>query len=166
MPQGANHTLVPSKLVYPTGNHIVAGSSSTTGYAATSHGSSFQPYAPYQSPVHGLNGYLPPQHVGTTADAPENPLHELSEAHPNVDLASLEPLQPELPRAWDRVFKAFLARAGLTQALRGFEADMLVINADFERDELPGALEDLRQMLNVCRRISCAIGVYSQLDSV
>jgi hypothetical protein len=39
--------------------------------------------------------------------------------------------------------------AGLDQALRGFEADMAMLNEDFERERLPLALDALRNGLLV-----------------
>ncbi|TFY73905.1 hypothetical protein EWM64_g10107 [Hericium alpestre] len=44
---------------------------------------------------------------------------------------------------WDAAIKSFLSSAGLIQALKGFEADMLVLNAEWERDEVPDALDEL-----------------------
>lgn len=44
---------------------------------------------------------------------------------------------------WDTVVVNFLREAGLTQALRGFESDMIVMNPDCERDTIPGALKRL-----------------------
>ncbi len=44
---------------------------------------------------------------------------------------------------WDTVVANFLREAGLTQALRGFESDMIVMSPDWERDTVPGALKKL-----------------------
>ncbi|TFY77571.1 hypothetical protein EWM64_g6440 [Hericium alpestre] len=49
----------------------------------------------------------------------------------------------ELPQYWDAAIKAFLSSSGLTQALKGFEADMLVLNPEWERNEIPAALDEL-----------------------
>ncbi|KAF9227154.1 hypothetical protein BS17DRAFT_449913 [Gyrodon lividus] len=46
-------------------------------------------------------------------------------------------------RHWDEVIRVFLKKVGLTQALRGFEDDMVVLNADWERKSVPGAIGDL-----------------------
>ena len=51
---------------------------------------------------------------------------------------------------WDAALRAFLVRVGLTQALRGFELDMLVMNSKWERSEVPGALRDLVENISVC----------------
>lgn len=47
------------------------------------------------------------------------------------------------------MIKSFLHAAGLTQALRGFETDMLVMNEDFESTKLPVALQVLQKDLEV-----------------
>ena len=39
---------------------------------------------------------------------------------------------------------------GFTQALRGFEADMVVLNAEWERKKVPDALAELMKSLLVC----------------
>jgi hypothetical protein len=41
------------------------------------------------------------------------------------------------------VIREFLSAAGLTQAVRGFDADMVMMNPSFEREVIPGALDDL-----------------------
>lgn len=41
------------------------------------------------------------------------------------------------------MIRDFLSAAGLIQAVRGFDADMTVMNPDFEREIVPGALDDL-----------------------
>lgn len=59
----------------------------------------------------------------------------------------------------------FLTAAGLTQAARGFDADMVVMNPSFERDVVPGALDDLLDSLLVsCSfRLSALYGIYPTL---
>jgi hypothetical protein len=52
-------------------------------------------------------------------------------------------------RHWDEVIRAFLKKVGLTQALRGFEDDMVVLNADWERKSVPGAIGELVRDLMV-----------------
>ena len=41
---------------------------------------------------------------------------------------------------WDEALKQFLIDVGLTQALRGFETDMLTLNPDWERERIPAAM--------------------------
>jgi hypothetical protein len=52
---------------------------------------------------------------------------------------------PPKYRHWDRVIKDFLSKLSLKQALTGFESDMLVMNPDFERANVPSAILDLLQ---------------------
>ena len=59
------------------------------------------------------------------------------------------PHAPDNPLEWNAVIKDFLSAAGLTQAVRGFDADMVIMNPGFERDIVPGALEDLLDSLVV-----------------
>lgn len=71
---------------------------------------------------------------------------------------SQEPKSPTPPtsdayRHWDEMIKSFLTRIGLTQAFRGFESDLLVMNPDWERKVVPDALEALRRNLLVCRAV-------------
>lgn len=56
---------------------------------------------------------------------------------------------------WDSVIKEFLSAAGLAQALRGFEADVIVMGPDWERNRIPLALEGLMKNLLVCISDSC-----------
>ncbi|KAI0744095.1 hypothetical protein C8Q80DRAFT_1272681 [Daedaleopsis nitida] len=60
------------------------------------------------------------------------------------------PSHPEYHRDWDAIIKSFLSAMGLTQALRGFEADMLVLNPEWERKRVPSALAELmKDLLNL-----------------
>lgn len=51
---------------------------------------------------------------------------------------------------WDSIIREFLSSAGLTQALRGFEADVIVMGPDWERKRVPLAIEDLVKKILVC----------------
>lgn len=59
------------------------------------------------------------------------------------------PPDQEYHLEWDLVIKNFLSSAGFTQALRGFEADMLVFNSEWERKHVPNALSELLKALLV-----------------
>lgn len=56
--------------------------------------------------------------------------------------------QPYRPR-WDVLLRGFLKNAGLFQALRGLKDDMLMMNADWERDVVPGALREFVKDMTV-----------------
>ncbi|KAG2154364.1 uncharacterized protein EDB93DRAFT_1131789 [Suillus bovinus] len=55
--------------------------------------------------------------------------------------------EPELHRHWDEVIRSFLKKVGMNQALKGFEDDMVVMNAEWERQKVPGAIGDLMKDL-------------------
>ncbi|KAJ7091120.1 hypothetical protein C8R44DRAFT_891528 [Mycena epipterygia] len=61
------------------------------------------------------------------------------------------PAPPPKYRHWDQVIKDFLVKLGLKQALSGFECDLLVMNADFERLHVPDALLHLLQGIMLIR---------------
>ncbi|KAL6298376.1 hypothetical protein BKA93DRAFT_820415 [Sparassis latifolia] len=54
---------------------------------------------------------------------------------------------PPFHKQWDAVMKTFLSSVGLTQALRGFEADMVIMNTEWERKTVPTALGELMREL-------------------
>jgi hypothetical protein len=56
---------------------------------------------------------------------------------------------PEFHKEWDVVIRSFLNKIGLTQAVRGFEADMILMNEEWERTQVPKAIEDLAKDLSV-----------------
>ena len=62
--------------------------------------------------------------------------------------AGVQP-SPDNPHEWSAVIRSFLSAAGLTQAVRGFDADMVIMNPGFERDVIPGVLDDLLDSLVV-----------------
>ncbi|THH12676.1 hypothetical protein EW146_g7472 [Bondarzewia mesenterica] len=100
-----------------------------------------QPYA-YQS--HQFQQYHPPTTQPHHPPIPPPPPPPTKRPTP-----SPSPPPPELPRHWDAALKTFLSRVGLTQALRGFETDMLVLNPDWEANEVPPALTELRDNLSI-----------------
>jgi len=57
------------------------------------------------------------------------------------------PPESLFPEEWDAAISSFLLSAGLTQALRGFRADMIVMNPEWERRQLPVALGQLTKDL-------------------
>ncbi|TBU33937.1 hypothetical protein BD311DRAFT_651340 [Dichomitus squalens] len=56
-------------------------------------------------------------------------------------------LPPAYHKDWDAALKSFLSSIGFSQALRGFEADMLVLNPEWERKKVPLALGELMKDL-------------------
>ncbi|KAF7305986.1 hypothetical protein HMN09_00753100 [Mycena chlorophos] len=85
----------------------------------------------------------PPQYVAQQpAQSAPNPTPV---AAPNVPSPPPSPLTPPPPeyRHWDRVVKDFLLKLGLKQAVKGFETDLLLMNEDFEKMSVPGAINEL-----------------------
>ncbi|RDB16713.1 hypothetical protein Hypma_002455 [Hypsizygus marmoreus] len=96
-------------------------------YASTSQ-------APYTS-SHNAN----PQYVPTPAPAAKS----RPKLHARPRTPSPSPPPPETYKHWDELILGFLKNLKLTQAAAGFEADMLVMNADWERKKVPDALKEL-----------------------
>ncbi|KAH7913277.1 hypothetical protein BJ138DRAFT_1146532 [Hygrophoropsis aurantiaca] len=119
-----------------------------TGYPYASGNTPYQqqhpysqvPYAQYQSQQYAVQ-YQP--------QAKQRP--KLPQAPPpKARTPSPSPPPQEFHRHWDDVIKAFLKNVGLTQALRGFEDDMIVMNSEWERRKVPGAIGDLmKDLLNL-----------------
>jgi hypothetical protein len=62
---------------------------------------------------------------------------------------SPSPPPPESYRHWDEVIVSFLTKLGLTQAAAGFEADILVMNPEWEQNKVPAALKELCMNISV-----------------
>ena len=54
--------------------------------------------------------------------------------------------------------KSFLSAIGFSQALKGFEADMVVLNPEWEQKEVPRALAELVKELMVRHRTTKSTG--------
>lgn len=52
---------------------------------------------------------------------------------------------------WDSALKTFMVEVGLTEALRGFQLDMLVMNSTWEQAKVPPALARLIENVKVSR---------------
>ena len=57
--------------------------------------------------------------------------------------------KPETFRHWDEVLKRFLEKIKMTEAVKGFENDMLVLNSEREQKVVPDALKELANGLQV-----------------
>lgn len=74
------------------------------------------------------------------------------------------PPPPPFKKHWDSCLKTFFEELGLTQAMRGFEADMLIINPEWEQSKVPPALVRLTDSISV-RRVVCVRYTDTNLDS-
>lgn len=70
-----------------------------------------------------------------------------------------EESQPEYRRHWDVVLAEFLRSAGLYEALDGLKNDMVMMNENWERNNIPRALEMLSREMQV--RLSSYIQLLS-----
>ncbi|KAL0072323.1 hypothetical protein AAF712_000086 [Marasmius tenuissimus] len=64
---------------------------------------------------------------------------------------SPSPPPPDPCRDWDVLFRAFMKKLGLSQALKGFELDMLVMNSEWEENHIASALDELVKGVQVLR---------------
>ena len=65
---------------------------------------------------------------------------------------------------WDQALKQFLIDMGLTQALRGFESDMLVLNSDWEQKSIPVAMATFVRNLVVRAVVVCVLKSQTRSD--
>jgi hypothetical protein len=105
------------------------------------------------------NGYPYPQqhpYQPTQFQQYQPPVEDPSSPRPLVKkktrLRSPSPSPPpkEFPRHWDAALKTFFLAVGLSQCLAGLEADILVMNPDWEKNVVPEALRDLQSSISVC----------------
>ncbi len=117
--------------------------------------SQMHPYQPTQ-----FQQYQPPAQVSSpTRPSAHNASQKPSakrKARPRTPSPSPPP--NELPRHWDAALKAFFLAVGLSQCLAGLEADILVMNPDWERKVVPDALRDLQSSISVCPMLSSSVG--------
>ncbi|KIK27580.1 hypothetical protein PISMIDRAFT_161936 [Pisolithus microcarpus 441] len=112
------------------------------------------PPGSWQNTAWQLSGYP----YATTGSAPYQQTHYAQIPYTQYQSYQYTPparprtkLQPKLRtptpeptyRHWDEVIRAFLRKVGLSQALKGFEDDMVVMNEDWERKVVPGAIGEL-----------------------
>ncbi|KAJ4488357.1 hypothetical protein J3R30DRAFT_3223002, partial [Lentinula aciculospora] len=86
--------------------------------------------------------------VGTSALNFAPTIEATKTKHPSPVPSPSEPCKD-----WDYVLKTFMESIGLTQALRGFERDMLVMNSNWEKQKVPCALQELVNNIQVCELI-------------
>ena len=105
------------------------------------------------------NGYLYPQqhpYQPTQFQQYQPPPQSSSSPRPSVKKKtrlrspSRSPPPKEFPRHWDAALKTFFLAVGLSQCLAGLEADILVMNSDWEEKVVPEALRDLQSSISVC----------------
>ena len=96
------------------------------------------PYQPTQ-----FQQYQPPAQVSSSSRPPVKRKARVRSPSPS-------PAPKEFPRHWDAALKTFFLAVGLSQCLAGLEADILVMNPDWEKTVVPEALRDLQSTISVC----------------
>ena len=134
-----------------------AGSSAIPHNPSTTAGL-YQPYPQNSNPYaahYGPHTYYP-QYQSQPAShisEPPTPTSYSSDTKPTRKAPSPSPSpplpDPETYKHWDLVIRAFLIKAGLTQTLKGFEDDMLVLNPEWEKLKIPLALGEMIKGLTV-----------------
>ncbi|KAH9858458.1 hypothetical protein C2E23DRAFT_798672 [Lenzites betulinus] len=124
---------------YHPGAWTNAWNGSTYQYGAGSNYSyQYAQHAPQQATPHST---APPPQASWAAAPPPPPKRKTPTPSPSPSPP------PEYHKDWDAVFRDFLSAIGFSQALKGFEADMLVLNPEYERKKIPSALGDLMKDL-------------------
>lgn len=94
-----------------------------------------------------------PQHWAASSPLPtssySSQIPQIQPQAPAQDFRT-SPLPPVYRKYWDNAIVQFMKEAGLMQALRGFESDMVILNPEWERTNIPVALENLVTALTVC----------------
>jgi hypothetical protein len=97
---------------------------------------------PYQQPTQ-FQQYQPPAQVSSSPRPSVKKKTRRRSPSPS-------PSSKEFPRHWDAALKAFFLAVGLSQCLAGLDADILVMNPDWEKKVVPEALRDLQASILVC----------------
>jgi hypothetical protein len=115
----------------------------------------YQPYPQTSNPYaayYGPHAYYPQYQFQPTNNISQ-PTSSLSNLKPTPKSPSPSPSpplpDPETYKHWDVVIRAFFLKTGLTQALKGFEDDMLVFNPEWEQAKIPMALAEMIKSLTV-----------------
>jgi hypothetical protein len=160
---------LPAAQVYPHPHFLYYGQPNWQGYqmplngyqySATYHQQFTQqhPHQPTQ-----FRQYQPPTHVYSPAPSPPRPSAQLPPQKPpakrkaRTRTPSPSPPPKEFPRHWDAALKTFFLSVGLSQSLAGLEADILVMNPDWERKVVPEALSDLQSSISVCPKLCLSV---------
>jgi hypothetical protein len=107
--------------------------------------------------------YQPPTHLYSPAPPSARPSAQLprqkapAKRKARSPTPSPSPPPKEFPRHWDAALKAFFLAVGLSQSLAGLEADILVMNPDWERKVVPEALGDLQSNISVCLKLNLRV---------
>lgn len=109
------------------------------------HASHTTPYAQswYTAPTHQQYG-APKVYSEQATQVPESDEGSL------IGMGKEGESLPKFAKQWDAALSAFMRRVGLHQTLAGFREDVLLLNEEWEREQVPGALQDLVKDISVC----------------
>ncbi|CCL98711.1 uncharacterized protein FIBRA_00715 [Fibroporia radiculosa] len=112
-------------------------------------------YVPFNHTSNGWGDGLPVVSPGTyqytqgvSHSAPGAYRAQIPQTLQNVQRSQPSPPPPPFHKQWDAVIRNFLSSAGLTQSARGFDADMVVMNSEWEQKRIPVALGELMKELH------------------
>ncbi|CDO68964.1 hypothetical protein BN946_scf184782.g12 [Trametes cinnabarina] len=146
-PQGAQHAQAGTYSYYNYPSNAWSNAWNANAYQYGAQGSYTYPYAQAQlAPQRTASQPNPPAPAPTQetkADPAPPPKRKTSTPTPTPIPSPPPSPPPEYHKDWDAVIQSFLTAIGFTQAVRGFEADMLILNPDHERKKVPSALGDL-----------------------
>ena len=155
----SNLQKVPTAYTTPTSYYAqynpqpAAGSNPTTAGLYQPYPQSSNPYAAHYGP----HAYYPQYQSQPASYISQPPIPTSSSSNlkptrkaPSPSPSPSPPLpDPETYKHWDLVIRAFFIKTGLTQTLKGFEDDMLVLNPEWEKLKIPSALEEMIKGLTV-----------------
>ena len=164
----ATSNALPGTQPLSYGNHSSwnnAWSSNYSGYAAMSANPALYGHMhPYTNLMPGYgphmmttrsNSYNPYSHLAPKVDSEQiTTSTKVSHSTP-VSSTTFSAATPSLSEVegchhWDEVLRRFLEKTKMTQCLKGFEIDMLVLNSEWEQEIVPGALKELLNEMQVC----------------
>ena len=111
-----------------------------------------QNYYGFHNYSHAWNGSWPPGYGYPSHSVPQHAPQPLSSAVIHVSETPVRvDTPPPLPyhKHWDEVIATFLKSAGLTQALRGFQADITIMNEEHQQNVVPLAMKKLKEDIEV-----------------
>jgi len=104
------------------------------------------PYQPATMPYHSYPQANAPQ-FGETLRSPDN------DSEYNAQQALEEPCES---LAWEKAFENFFQSLHFTRTWRGFELDFLMLNPEWEKNQVPQALQTLISTLQVSFTALCS----------
>ncbi|KAK7473100.1 hypothetical protein VKT23_001200 [Stygiomarasmius scandens] len=112
----------------------------------------FRPQAYPTATQSQLQSQQPQSQTPSVLPKPASTFVDTQKGKEKAKSPSLPPPPSPYVEHWDTAVKVFLEKLGLTQALRGFELDMLTMNEEHERTIVPDALDKLVKNIEELRK--------------